>query len=334
MSKPSAILSRPPFFAKPEETEQILLPSTQPAVSVEDQALTLYAHFLAGKVQQQFSAVSLSGQRLRIEGSRAFEQLQMVSTPVKTANDDLQQLKARVSGSSLPPIPSFAERKKSVANDYHTQAVKCVGSKKILDFVAKDKRPKLLFVSNQGDDPNDPLSPSNPKTCKILRQLHSVYDVKFIALLKIQDLYAQLRTLPRNYLAGIVIIAHGKPHGLLRINWDGAFTDKEAADRLKSKSFIHLFSCLTGMLEDGPAFRLQNSLQEMGKDISISAPITLVRAIDIEFQSLQPLKVRYKIDYHFCKIFEDEFEFTCTEMPPLPSGFVDSTRSLSTSDKK
>lgn len=111
MSKPSSIHSnsRPPFFAKPEETEQILLPSTQPVV--EDQALSLYAHLLAGKVEQQFSAVSLSGQRLRTEGARAFEQLQMVSTPVKTKNDDLQQLKASVSGSSLPPILSFSERK-------------------------------------------------------------------------------------------------------------------------------------------------------------------------------------------------------------------------------
>ena len=113
MSKPSSIHShsRPSFFAKPEETEQILLPSTQPAASAEDQALALYAHFLAGKVQQQFSVVSLSGQRLRTEGTRAFEQLKMVSTPVKTANDALQELKASVSRSSLPPIPSFSERK-------------------------------------------------------------------------------------------------------------------------------------------------------------------------------------------------------------------------------
>jgi hypothetical protein len=345
LGQPSIILSN----GTPEAQEPSGFDLSPGMFPPDHRDLYLLMNNMAGKIHQ-FSASAFTGEKFKIEGAKSFTELQ---SALKTSeagkaefllrksntHEHLSELKQAVKETTLPEIVHFTERKNSDARqEYPKQAVKCIGSKAILNFNDKDKRPKLLFVASELDH-NGAVSPLYPPNCKILKELNTHYDVKYMTAGKIQEVYDQMRKCPENYLSGLVIDAHGEPYKILfETSWDGTFTDKEAMSRLKDKSFVHLFSCSTGMVEEqSPVYKLRDSLNALGKKILISAPITPVGASDIEIRSHAPLKVRYKIDYFQCSLMEacGIYPLKCRKLPNISSEneTLDATRLLSTSEQ-
>lgn len=197
---------------------------------------------------------------------------------------------------------------------YPQEAAECVGSRDILEFKANNKPKLLYFVSH--DDEIGVSSPKRDSTCKVLKDLNTAYNMKYVVAAKIKDVYAELKKLPPSSLSGMVFDMHGTRSCIcLTEDWDGAITDRQAAEVLKDKAFIHLITCEAADSEKSPLYKMRDSLIPLGKKILLSGPITTIINDSIHIKSTLPLRVEYKYTEQQCKNFSVPTDLPCKLLP-------------------
>ncbi len=287
------------------------------------------------------SATAFTGKKLHTQGAQASAQLQAIlesskQIPRSSAScDSIAQLKSQATITNIPDIEPFYERHKNATNNkYRQQAAQCVKNDNILDFVESDKRPKLLYIVAERDA-NGALKPD----CNILKSLHNVYDVKYMVVNDIEDVYREMRTYPENFLSALVIDSHGSDKSVdFDFEWNGFFPDEKALSTLKDKSTVLLLGCSTGQVKErSPLYNVRNSLKDPNKHIYLFAPRVPVHSGQIEILSQEPLYIRFKVGYVFCKLHEwikPNSPQCCSELPKLGWGFyLDATRHITTSEQ-
>lgn len=228
--------------------------------------------------------------------------------------------KAEEKVKALPDAPKVEKSKTCTVTRLNTsdlfrvypeiEAVQCVGNRNILKFKENEK-PKLLYIK----DSEEPLN------CERFKKLERAYNVKFLNTEKISEVYAALKELPPQSLAGMVFDVQGSRTliGLDQENhlyWDGAIRDKQAARALKNNAFIHLLSKEAAhIVGESPLYKLRDSLIHLGRNIILTGPMT--PSDDKPIRTLEPLRFDFKISERQCASYSTDTPvyFPCESLP-------------------
>lgn len=185
------------------------------------------------------------------------------------------------------------------------EAAQCVGTRAVLQFKANNK-PKLLYVSSSADC-HGTTSPSRPENCARLRKLNATYNMKYLIISKVDELYKELEKYPKSSISGIVFNMHGDRNAVYVGGepWDGEVLNLKAVNALKDKAFIHLISCATGHTADeSPLYKMRDSLEPLGKKIFLTAPSQPVLNSSVQVSRTMPLSIKYTFTEGECRTLD------------------------------